>query len=802
MKDKAPHIDFSEIKYLLTDSRNLHEASSTLFFCLEGRGRHGCDYVKELYAKGVRYFVVPSSFQSKLKANFIYCKSPLNFLQKLAAYHRSQYQGKTIAITGSNGKTVVKEWLFQLLNKENYCYRSPKSYNSQIGVPLSLWEIPLQSQYAIIEAGISMPQEMQNLATIIQPEIGIFTNLGQTHQENFKDLQEKALEKIKLFASCSTLIYCKDDALVDELIKQEHPKKNLVTWSMTDKKANYYINYHSHKQVLSIFQGKTSIASYFFPFSDAASIENICHCLVTALHLNYAPENIDLSKMESISMRLEQLQGINGCNLINDAYNSDVLSLGIALDALTQLAKAKGQTQTVFLSDIEQTGVDAVLLYREIAALLHHKKIDKLIAIGSQLSAFKDVFSIADQTFYASTADFLEHLDTSSFSQEAILFKGARSFEFESIIRHIEAKRHRTVMEIDMAGLRENINFFKSLLKPETKIMGMVKAFAYGSGYLEIARVLQQQGADYLAVAVADEGIDLRNHGLSLPIIVMTPERNSFEAMIRYQLEPTIYSFSELDNFIRIAQKKKTKAYPVHLKFDTGMHRLGFQLADTPRLIDTFKSQTALKVNSVYSHLAAADEPSWDDFTQQQIDLFETIAAQMEEGLSYTLIKHILNTAGCERFASHQNNMIRLGIGMYGLSANQNTLQQIITLKTAVTQIHQVPKNETVGYGRKGILKRTSSIATLPIGYADGIRRSLGNGHGYVIINGQKAPYIGNICMDLCMVDITGLNVQEGDDVILIGEALSPAVMAEQMGTIAYEVLTSISQRVKRIYIE
>ncbi len=796
------HMDFSKIKYLLTDSRNLRQAESSLFFCLDGKGRSGCDYVEELYAKGVRHFVVPTGYRSNLKAHFTACQNPIDLLHGIAFQHRSSFAGQMLAITGSNGKTVVKEWLFRLLNKHRFTFRSPQSYNSQIGVPLSLWEIPLSCQTAIIEAGISQKNEMGRLARIVQAEFGIFTNLGHAHQENFNSLEEKAAEKLKLFASCKAIIYRKDQRLLDDLIKKTHPTKQLITWSFEDRKAPYYLLYDKEKQSLHLHQKQKHLHSYPFPFNDAASLENIGHCLVAALTLGIPPEDLDISNMEAIEMRLEQKQGIKGCHLISDAYNSDVLSLRIALDTLRQVAQSKQQRQTVFLSDIEQSGVSAEVLYREIADLLQEQKVFRLIGIGAEMYKYRDKFCARQQTFYNTTEDCLKALSPTSFSGETVLFKGARSFRFERIIRLLEDRRHQTILEIDLNALRENFNYFKGLLKPQTKIMGMVKAFAYGSGASEVARILQQQGCNYLAVAVADEGVELRKSKIKLPIVVMTPERNSFEIMLNHGLEPAIYSFKVLDDFLNVAKKAKTDQFPIHLKFDTGMHRLGFTLKDVDKLLKIIKGQMWFKPTSVFSHLSAADEQEQDDFTLMQIRTFEEIAQKIEQKLGYPLIKHILNSAGTERFSSHQNDMVRLGIGMYGISVTGHKLQEISTLKTAITQIRSLPKEETVGYGRKGKLHRAGRIATLPIGYADGVQRARGNDVGHVIINGQKAPFIGNICMDLSMVDITGLEAQEGDEVILMGNDIDIQTIAKQIRSIPYEVLTSISQRVKRVYIE
>lgn len=802
MQEQVPHIDFSKIKHLLTDSRNLRHAESTLFFCLEGNGRSGTDFIDDLYQKGVRHFVVKKDYQPTIDATFIHCQCPLAFLHQVAKYHRERYEGKLIGITGSNGKTVVKEWLFQLLNKQYYTYRSPKSYNSQIGVPLSLWEIPLQSQMAIIEAGISLPGEMIKLEDIIIPQIGIFTNIGSAHQENFTSLQKKVEEKAILFVDCESIIYRKDNEIISSIIEEEYAHKQLIAWSLEDKEASYYFSYNKSNFSLKLYNNGEKLATYSFPFSDEASIENIAHCIIAALTVGIKAQSIDVSTMEAIAMRLEQKQGIQGCSLINDAYNSDILSLGIALDSLDKMAISKGLSKTVFLSDIEQSGLSSKELYQQISDLLSSKKIDKLIAIGPQLVEHKDMFSCSQQAFYKDTSALLNDFKASDYHHEAILFKGARSFRFEHIIRHLEERRHQTILEIDLNILRENFSYFRALLKPETKIMGMVKAFGYGSGSLEVARTLQQQGCDYLAVAVADEGIELRNSGISLPIVVMTPERNSFEMMLQYKLEPAVYSFSELKSFLAVAQRAKVKNYPIHIKFDTGMHRLGFVESDLSDLKALILDQNTLKVSSVFSHLSSADEAQWDDFTLEQIASFKRICQSLEKDLEYSFIKHILNSAGTERFTNYQLDMVRLGIGMYGISNVGHKMQQIATLKTAITQIRTLSKEETVGYGRKGVLNKTSRIATLPIGYADGVRRALGNGVGFVLINGQEAPFIGNICMDLSMVDITEIDAQEGDEVILMGENISAQKIAQQTGTIAYEVLTSISQRVKRVYVE
>jgi len=555
-----------------------------------------------------------------------------------------------VGITGSNGKTVVKEWLFQILNKHYYTYRSPKSYNSQVGVPLSLWQIPMSSEIALIEAGISLCGEMAKLEHIVHPEMGIFTTLGNAHQENFSSLEEKAREKLQLFKNCKSIIYREDQELVAALIKEQYGEKELIAWSSKNAQANYYIS--CNDTAIQVYHQGQLLQSYTFPFSDAASLENIGHCLVAALHLGVPADAIDISGMEAIAMRLETKQGIHNCTLINDAYNSDVLSLGIALDALEQMALSKALSKTLILSDIEQSGQHADLLYQQIADLLKSKAIHKLIGIGTDIGRHQHLFKIAQASYYPTTDAFLKDFNAEDYNQECVLFKGARSFQFERIIRLLEERRHQTVLEIDLNALRENFNYFRALLKPQTRIMGMVKAFGYGSGSPEVARVLQQQGCDYLAVAVADEGVELRKAGISLPIVVMNPERNSFESMLHYRLEPAIYSFSELQSFSQVAQGMSD--YPIHLKFDTGMHRLGFCEQDIPNLSAYLKSQNKLKAASIFSHLAAADEAQSDHFTLEQIKRFERIAKETEKQLGYKVIKHILNSAGTERFTKQR----------------------------------------------------------------------------------------------------------------------------------------------------
>ncbi len=796
------------INHIITDSRKLFSPDNSLFVAIDGKRHDGHDYIPELYEKGIRNFLVSKTINSPekyKKANFIEVPNAIGALQQLASYHRNQFSYPVIGITGSNGKTIVKEWIYHVLADSYNIVRSPKSYNSQIGVPLSVWSMTDDYDLAVFEAGISLPGEMQRIQNIIRPQIGVFTNIGEAHQENFENYSRKIREKLELFIETDVLIYCKDHEKIDEEIlnHEEIKKKKLLTWS---------VNYDANLMIDSIDREDldTTITGFYgdkfvkitIPYIDKGSVENAIHTWLLFLHLGLDEKVIKekMAVLPVIAMRLEMKKGINNSTLINDSYNSDLGSLNIALNMLNQ--QNQHRRKTVILSDILQSGKEKGTLYNEVADMLKRNRIDKLIGIGPDITNNYDVFDI-DNEFYSSTEQFISRLSGKQFRNEAILIKGSRDFHFEKISHLLEEKTHQTILEIDLDAMLENLNYFRSKLKPETKLMAMVKAFSYGSGTYEIANMLQYHRADYLGVAFVDEGVTLREAGISLPIIVMNPEEESFELMMEYDLEPEIYNFRVLKRFNQEVGRVGKEEYPVHLKLDTGMNRLGFKETEFDDLINHLKSRSHLKIHSVFSHLAASGDPEEDEFSKGQIELFDKLSNRITQELGYPVIRHILNSGGIERFPDAQFDMVRLGIGLYGISAiNSNNLKNISTFKSTVTQVKKVSPGETIGYGRRGKAEREKTIAVVPVGYADGLSRALGNGVGRFYINGYYTPIIGDVCMDMCMVDITGYKVREGDEVIIFGEKIPVSEIAEKLGTIPYEVFTGVSERVKRIYFQ
>lgn len=798
------------ISSIAIDSRTIFDPELSLFFALKTERNDGHRYIADLIHLGVRAFVFSEysdEFTKLENCCFIEVPDTLKALQKLAAWHRSQFEIPVVGITGSNGKTIVKEWLFDIL-RNRAVIRSPKSYNSQVGVPLSVWNLSSDYEMAIFEAGISKPSEMQNLEQIIQPTIGILTNIGESHQENFTSKLQKLEEKLKLFASCHTLIYSKDQELVDSVIRKHfvNPLIKLIAWSFTDKTADLYFRRREVNGTVEIsteFEGK--IYRIELPFQDDANLENAAHCFAFVLSQHYAdPSVLELFRnLQPVAMRLEMKEGVNNCLLINDYYNSDINSLQIALGFLNNHAQHPYLRKVVILSDIQQAGIPDLQLYQEVARLLQLNKTSYLIGIGPVIRKHAVLFDLPSE-FYESTDQFLESVQISNFNLDCLLLKGARDFHFERISSVLQKKYHQTVLEIDLNALIGNLNFFRSLIRPETRTMVMVKAFSYGSGMAEIARILQFHKVDYLAVAVADEGIELRQAGIDLPIVVMNPEEHSFENMIEFRLEPNIYSEEVFDSFLKVLKQHAAIRYPIHLKLDTGMHRLGFDSEEkVEQLAGKLITQEQMVVRSIFSHLAGSDESVHDEFTLGQIRQFLKLSSLITEKLPYKIFRHVLNSAGIERFPEFQFEMVRLGIGLYGVSACGNQqVKSISRLKTCISQIQYIRAGETVGYGRKGVVSEDAEIAILPIGYADGYDRRLSNGVGKVYLNGQIVPIIGNICMDMCMIDVTGLQVAVGDEVELMGEHILVSTIAETIGTIPYEILTGISQRVKRVYLQ
>lgn len=799
------------VKNLLIDSRKLSGTENVLFFAIKGERHDGHIYIEDLLNSGVKNFIVSKKPENESlldRGNFILVKDTLAALQLLVAKHRAKFQIPIIGITGSNGKTIIKEWLYQLLREDKNIVRSPKSFNSQVGVPLSVWLMNREHELGIFEAGISKPNEMQKLERIIRPTIGLFTNLGLPHDENFADHKQKAEEKLKLFARAEYLLYCRDYLVLDEAIRQSGILKEtkLITWSKKSR-ADLQIGRISKGTHETEIQGvfKNDFIRIVIPFTDEASIENAINCWLIMLHLGYENDKIAerIKLLSPVAMRLELKEGINHCSIINDSYNSDLGSLQIALDFLEQ--QKQHPKKTIILSDILQSGKNTESLYSEVAELLKKKKVDRLIGIGEAISSQADQFDI-EKSFYPSTLAFLEKYDHSIFNNEVILLKGARKFGFEDINKVLQQKTHETVLEIDLNAIVHNLNYYRSLLLPNTKIMGMVKAFSYGSGSHEIASILQFQRVDYLAVAYADEGIELRKAGITLPIMVMNPEVQSYDSMIHYNLEPEIFNFRVFELFAEAVKRNTAsleRPFPIHIKLDTGMHRLGFQKEELNELMIRIKNNPNLSIRSVFSHLAASDALEFDSFTRNQVQLFKEMSEQFVSFFNYKILRHILNSAGISRFPDAQFDMVRLGIGLYGIGvdiAEQKKLMNVSTLKSSISQINHIPVGESIGYNRAEIAQKELTIATIPIGYADGLSRKHGNRHGKMIINGKEAPIVGNVCMDMCMVDISNIRCKEGDEVIVFGNEYPIAGFAQVMETIPYEILTSVSRRVKRIY--
>lgn len=799
----------ADISILLTDSRQVFYPAETLFFALSTKNNDGHKYINELYELGVRNFVVSQilpDWENYQDANFLVVTNTLTALQRIAAYHRNQFDIPVIGITGSNGKTVVKEWLYQILHQDFNITHSPRSYNSQIGVPLSVWQMNDHTQLGIFEAGISQPEEMSKLEAIIRPTIGILTNIGQAHQEGFKSMKQKCLEKLELFINCDVIICEEENELIDECMEIACLSHKRLTWSRrgSSKSPLYVMKIEKQEKSTTIHYSVLGMASKLtIPFSDDASIEDAIHVLATAFYLHMSLPDINgrMATLEPVAMRLDVRQGKNNSTLINDSYNSDINSLNIALDFLVQRATANEQKKVLIISDIPQSGLILRELYYLAANLVLNKKIDLLIGIGQEISAHKEMFKDTESLFFNTTEDFIHSNIWHDFHDMFILLKGARSFSFESINKLLEVKTHETVLDIDLDAIVHNFKFYRSKLNPKTKMICMVKADGYGTGSSEVAKTLQYHKCDYLAVAVAEEGVILRKQGIKVPIIVLNSEVGGFEELATYSLEPEVYNFRILDAFIKEAKLQGITNYPIHIKIDTGMHRLGFTEEDIPELMDRVKGQTGIRIQSVFSHLAASESWNFDDFTLQQIKTFKKIAGEIEESCHYPVMKHILNSAGIERFPEEQLDMVRLGISLYGVSASGlNGLRNVCTLKTTILQIKHIKAGETVGYGRKGHFDHDATIATIRIGYADGISRQFGNGVGVVLVNGHQVSIVGNICMDLTMIDVTGIEVKEGDIVTIFGENLPVTDLAKKINTIPYEIFTSISNRVKHIY--
>lgn len=784
------------------DSRSVVTPETTLFFALKGKNHDGHDYVKDLYERGVRKFVVSEmrpDFDILEEAVFCRVTDGLKALQDYARSHRERMEAEVVAVTGSNGKTIVKEWLYQLLCEDFRVYRSPRSYNSQVGVPLALNGIEENTQIAVIEAGISRKAEMSRLEKMIQPHIGVFTHLGDAHGENFSSPEEKLAEKAKLFISCR-LVIGREGPAMDYISKTVSEHTAIFLWGSSENVAvrTCLLRRGDKEQKVSVeYQGKPFILD--IPFADEASFENCMNAVCVLLAKGISPEKIAsrVRVLQPIAMRMEIKEGIHGCLLINDYYNSDAASFGIALNTLMMQDKSK--KRIVILSDFIDTGTKGGALYREVARMLEKAGVTLFIGIGQEVEKFRSYFSMPVR-FYPDTDSFLKQENRESFRDEVILIKGARQFRFEFIAGFLQKQSHNTILEVDLDAMVHNLNYFRSLIPLKTRMAVMVKAFSYGSGAGEVASLLQYQGVDYLMVAFADEGVALRAEGIHVPIAVMNPLYEAFDNMIEFNLEPEIYSLEILEAFDKALLKHGIDRYPVHLKLNTGMNRSGLDTADLPDLLAFFETKRRVVLRSVFSHLAASDEEQHDRFTLQQIRLFTAMTERIQARFDYKILRHILNSAGIERFARYGFDMVRLGIGLHGISAAGASLSAVSSFKTYVASLRNVKAGETVGYGRKGVLRRDSRIAVVPVGYADGLNRRLRNGLGCMLVKGVRVPVVGNICMDTCMLDVTDADVQVGDEVEIFGKHIPVTEIAEKLETIPYEVLTGVAQRVKRVY--
>lgn len=802
----------ANIAFLLTDSRSLCFPEETLFFAIKSERNDGHKYIQNLYLRGVRNFVVtsvPDNYQARFpQGNFLKVTDTLEALQRLAERHRDEFNIPIVGITGSNGKTVVKEWLYQVLSPDCFVTRSPRSYNSQIGVPLSVWLMNDDTKVGVFEAGISKPGEMLALRDIIQPTIAVLTNLGAAHQENFTSMEAKCKEKLILFHDAQVIVYNADDDTVARLVAASDYKGEKLCWSRKDAGAKMFVKnvVKTEADTTVDFIYNNVEGSYTIPFIDDASIEDSIVTAIVAMRLGVGVDALKerMAQLEPIAMRLEVKEGRHGCTLINDSYNSDINSLDIALDFMNRRPDHKGRRRTLILSDIQQSGMNPADLYREVSRLAKERGVEKFIGIGPVVSDNANRIDIKDSFFFSSVSSFLDSTVFRTLRDEVILIKGARQFGFDQITDLLVEKVHETVLEVNLNAVVANLNYYRSFMKPETKLVCMIKADAYGAGSVEIAKTLQDHRVDYLAVAVADEGATLRRNGITSNIMIMNPEMSAFKTMFDYDLEPEVYSFRLLDALVKAAEKEGITGWPVHIKLDTGMHRLGFDPEkDIDKLIDRLKHQDAIIPRSVFSHFVGSDSDDFDAFSAHQFELFDKGSRKLQAAFSHKILRHIDNSAGIEHFPERQLDMCRLGLGLYGInSRNKHVINNVSTLKTTILQLRNVPAGDTVGYSRKGTIDHDSVIAAIPIGYADGLNRHLGNRHCYCLVNGHKAEYVGNICMDVAMIDVTGIPCKEGDCVEIFGDDLPVTVLSDVLDTIPYEVLTGISNRVKRVYFQ
>ena len=812
--ERSLYDDEACVSQLLTDSRSLANPDDTLFFALRTANNDGHHYVPLLYDKGVRNFVVDSIAEIPPTllgtANFLLVDNTLDALQSLATYHRRRFfRIPVIGITGSRGKTTVKEWLYQLLKDDYHIVRSPRSYNSQIGVPLSLWDMEEGTTLAIIEAGISTTGEMARLQAMIRPTIGLITNIGSEHDDGFASMAEKAKEKAEILNSCESIVYPADDQLVTATIKPllDVDVAQEMSWSVKNPDKPLFVSHigrnTKHTTITYVFQEQEHTLTV--PFDNDRDVENVITCLAVLLLLGIDTDTIAqrMKHLSPVGTRINVIEGVNDCTIIADGYTSDYNSLTPALNFM--MRRAGSRSNTVIMCDLKPEAYTGDELYIRTSELLLSKGVRRFVGIGPEMCSFARYFeSLPCARVFATTDEMLRHMTQGDFMNETVLIKGAPEFDFSPILEMLDAKRHQTVMEVDLNALAHNFKFFKSLIKPTTKTIGMVKASGYGTGSYEIAKTLQDRGADYLGVAVQDEGIQLRQAGITMPIIVLNPSVVNYKGMFTHRLEPEVYSLDECRQLIAEGAKNNVRHFPVHVKVDTGMHRLGFTPEQLPELIDMLKGQDVLMPASVFSHLCVAEEPERDDYTRQQFEIFDRCANLLQSQFDHYILRHILNTSGIVRFPEQQYDMVRIGIGLYGIATvndgSERQLQPVASLHSVIISLKEWPAGTTIGYGQCGVLTRDSRIATVTIGYADGLDRHFGNGRSSMWVNGTLCPTVGNVCMDAVMIDVTDAQCEVGDPVEIFGSHIPVERLAEARGTITYEILTSVSPRVKRVY--
>lgn len=799
-------LDGNDIKIILTDSRSLTSPGETVFFALRTPQNDGHRYISELYNRGVRNFVVERWDDSWAPdAHHVLVADTLKMLQKTASCHRAHFQIPVIGVTGSRGKTVVKEWLSELLSAKGPVTRSPRSYNSQIGVPLSVWELSESSGIGIFEAGISRPGEMDALEEIIKPSVAVITNVGSEHSESFPSRQALAMEKAKLAAHADIVVFDADDNIVAEAVKASaSPKTKLMGFSKSDGQAPLRVSYCGNELEYQLLgQEARQIA---LPFSTRFEVENAITCLAVMVAAGIDGDAIarKISHLKPIRTRLEVVEGVNECQIFHDSYYSDLPSLPQALDFMTR-SLTPGMKITAILSDLAHDGTDPEQLYRSVSQALSSHGVSRLIGVGPEFVNHRQLFHHLDAQFFNTTDELLKKLTGSDFLHEMVLVKGGPESDFESVAEMLEAKQHETVMEVNLDAMVSNFNFFRSRLKPSTGIICMLKASGYGAGSLELARVLQSQGAAYVAVAVHDEGVELRQGGVTMPIIVLNPKVENFKSLFSHHLEPEIYSFEFLERFITEAQRCEVRDYPIHIKLDTGMHRLGFRYEELPRLVDLLQKHPEVRPRSMFSHLCAADDSQEDEYTWEQFAYFDKCCDYVQSFFSFPILRHILNSTGITRFPSQQHDMVRLGIGLYGVKTmhdgSQHGLRPVSAVRSPIISLRRWKRGETIGYNRRGVLERDSLIATVPIGYADGLNRHLGYGTAKMLVHGVRCPIVGSVCMDSCMIDVTDVpEVKVGDMAEIFGDKIPIEELSDALGTIPYEILTSVSTRIKRVY--